>query len=343
MSGVTEDAPGLGPSSTTAPTPVYNDQAVVATQGDTLVSAPTALRGQEMRIADRRPQSILISRTPSPLYIAPPPLPTFQRDPRSDDPSIHASRSSSSSSISSATSSSSSSTSGSENTIDATDSPSSSLRTSSPPSPHQEKESPLQQSSPTLSASPSVTFAPLPNIQPRTRKSNRGPLGVAARGAILRERRQQMLAAQGRVQMDGLDGVEDNSTPGQTSGSCGTNAGKSRSRDPLSDESDDALIALGKLLNDAGRLLWKRVKGKSKSKGKNASFDIATIRAEDELAAQIEGSSSMDTGSVTNDEASLDSAPVSPVDALSDAELEALASSNVDPITTGAPLAIVVA
>lgn len=158
-----------------------------------------------------------------------------------------------------------------------------------------------------------------------------------------------MLLAQGRGNLDGLDGVED--TPdGQDSDSCrsGSNADKPRARDPLADESDDALIALGKMLNDAGRMLWKRVnvaslrKGKSKSKAKSESFDIATIRAEDDLASQIEGSSTSDSGSTLNYETSPDSAPVSPVDALSEAELKALSCGDVDPMARAAPIAIVV-
>lgn len=39
------------------------------------------------------------------------------------------------------------------------------------------------------------------------------------------------------------------------------------------DEQDDAFVALGKMLNDAGKNLWKKISAKQKRKGKEAGTD----------------------------------------------------------------------
>jgi len=151
-----------------------------------------------------------------------------------------------------------------------------------------------------------------------------------------------MLLAQGHGHLDGIDGVADASA-GQAVDSCagGNNAGRPQARDPLADD-DDALIAIGKMFNDAGRMLWKRMsirKGKSKSKGKHESFDVATIRAEDDLTSPIEECSTTVLGSTLYDEASTDFVALSQDDALSEADLQALIDMGTTP---DAPAIVVV-
>ncbi len=153
-----------------------------------------------------------------------------------------------------------------------------------------------------------------------------------------------MLLAQGHGHLDGIDGVADASA-GQAVDSCagGNNAERPQARDPLAD-GDDALIAIGKMFNGAGRMLWKRMsirKGKSKSKGKHESFDVATIRAEDDLTlAQSKNLPQPSSGSTLYDEASTDFVALSQDDALSEADLQALIDMGTT--TPNAPAIVVV-
>ncbi|KAL5490015.1 hypothetical protein ACEPAI_4848 [Sanghuangporus weigelae] len=122
----------------------------------------------------------------------------------------------------------------------------------------------------TLSA-PCVTFAPLPEIGPRKRKSNR-PLGIAARGQILRQRR--MMIAQDNLSY--YDDHPHNTIPGgeKVSGKYKDDNEKNR-RDDLED-TEIAIAALGKVLGEATKAFWQRVaRSKAKAKDGNDSHDAA--------------------------------------------------------------------
>ena len=127
------------------------------------------------------------------------------------------------------------------------------------------------------SSSPNISFAPLPQLEPRKRNSSR-QLGVAARSQLLRHRR--MLREQG---------YDPNSNPYPYGPGSGVEGGRGysehmdeggpvevREAEPgvdadeemsarahrsraQSDPSEDALVSLGKLVKGAGRALWKSV------------------------------------------------------------------------------------
>lgn len=166
-----------------------------------------------------------------------------------------------------------------------------------------------------------------------------------------------MLLARGHY--EGLDGVDEESArrtvntyiaPKQG----GNNAEVQQGGDSAIDEQSDPLNSIGKLLNDAGRMLLKRMSisslkksGKSKSKGRNASFDTATIRVEDESVSPIHLSSSESEASdatlvestATIDDGTPESKTdgltepigISHIDMLSEAALMSSATSEVRP------------
>lgn len=116
------------------------------------------------------------------------------------------------------------------------------------------------------STGPCVSFAPLPEIGPRQRKCSR-PIGLAARGQMLRQRR--MMMAQPRVEY--YYDEEASSIPGgeRIVRQVG-DGGNDRSRRPNSDE----IAGLGKLLGDATKIIWRRMahaKSKTDSEPDSAS------------------------------------------------------------------------
>ncbi|KAI0707965.1 hypothetical protein C8Q76DRAFT_136800 [Earliella scabrosa] len=148
-------------------------------------------------------------------------------------------------------------------------------------------------------SSPSITFAPLPQTEPRKRSSSH-QLGVAARSRLLRHRR--MLR----------EGIDPNSVPypyGPGSGVAGgkgyqdssdqgpvevreaqagvdapeeAGARRHRSR-AVSDPSEDALLALGKLVKGAGKTIWKSLSMKDlRSKEREAAGKAAAEAGHEE-------------------------------------------------------------
>ncbi|RPD56363.1 hypothetical protein L226DRAFT_615507 [Lentinus tigrinus ALCF2SS1-7] len=125
------------------------------------------------------------------------------------------------------------------------------------------------------SSSPNISFAPLPQLEPRKRNSSR-QLGIAARSQLLRHRR--MLREQGydpnsvpypygpgsgveggrgyAGQMEEGGPVEIREAEAGVDADEDMSARAHRSR-ALSDPSEDALVSLGKLMKGAGRALWK--------------------------------------------------------------------------------------
>ncbi|KAI0692632.1 hypothetical protein C8T65DRAFT_72735 [Cerioporus squamosus] len=160
------------------------------------------------------------------------------------------------------------------------------------------------------SSSPNISFAPLPQIEPRKRNSSR-QLGVAARSHLLRHRR--MLREQEQ-------GYDSNSVPypyGPGSGVEGgqgypehmeeggpveireaqagvdadeeMNARGHRSR-AVSDPSEDALASLGKLMKGAGRALWKSVSMRDiRAKEKEAAAATAAEGGQDDCVGGDRG------------------------------------------------------
>ncbi|KAI0807911.1 hypothetical protein C8Q74DRAFT_101258 [Fomes fomentarius] len=148
-------------------------------------------------------------------------------------------------------------------------------------------------------SSPSITFAPLPQTEPRKRSSSH-QLGVAARSRLLRHRR--MLRE---------NGVDPHSVPspyGQGSGVAGGKGYvyqdsfeqphvKSKSADEndeeasrrhrnrvVSDPNEDALMALGKLMKGAGKTLLKSLSMRDmRSKEREAAAKLADAAAAEPL------------------------------------------------------------
>ncbi|KAI1791723.1 hypothetical protein LXA43DRAFT_1082532 [Ganoderma leucocontextum] len=141
---------------------------------------------------------------------------------------------------------------------------------------------------PTVSSppSPNVTFAPLPQTEPRKRNSSH-PLGVAARSRLLRHRR--MLRERGLNPDDyqyhyqhehqytyGVEGgtgfptdadphpygegdaaVEFPEMPGGEGGEERVRVRRARTASDVRGEEEDPFVALGKLVKGAGKTLWK--------------------------------------------------------------------------------------
>ncbi|RDX46985.1 hypothetical protein OH76DRAFT_1527198 [Lentinus brumalis] len=127
------------------------------------------------------------------------------------------------------------------------------------------------------SSSPNISFAPLPQLEPRKRNSSR-QLGVAARSHLLRQRR--MLREQsydsnsvpypygpgsgvegGQVYVEhmpegGPVEIREAQAGVDAEEEMGARGHRSRA---VSDPSEDALASLGKLMKGAGRALWKSV------------------------------------------------------------------------------------
>ena len=120
--------------------------------------------------------------------------------------------------------------------------------------------------------SPCVTFAPLPNIEPRV--CRRGPLGVAARASLLRQRNGQRQEQASQVPQPGNRTVTPNmnanayrshskaklANTSPTSDDAKSPPPSSRSR--MIDEDEDAFAVLGKIVYDASRSLWRRISSK---------------------------------------------------------------------------------
>lgn len=121
----------------------------------------------------------------------------------------------------------------------------------------------------TLCSAPSslnVSFAPLPKIEPRKRNSNR-PIGLAARGMMLRQKRMMALQqTEGYYEYD-VDAA--NTIPGGEHMVPVDNAGfeiqVSRKPKPPKpertelDDMEDPIIAIGKAVSGATKGLWKRI------------------------------------------------------------------------------------
>ncbi|KAH9950329.1 hypothetical protein B0H21DRAFT_724391 [Amylocystis lapponica] len=121
----------------------------------------------------------------------------------------------------------------------------------------------------------SVSFAPLPEMDPRRRKSSM-QLGVAARSRMLHNRR--VLREQARqhgpvpppmpVWSDIDDGVAEDA--------------RAQEYADTAEDVPDPLVSLGKLVRGASRSLWRRVSQKDAQKGDGAS-SAGTVRTREEL------------------------------------------------------------
>lgn len=125
-----------------------------------------------------------------------------------------------------------------------------------------------------LSHPPCITFAPLPHVEPRKGRRS-GKLGVAGRAALLRNRvprgYHQQGVYSGHYDYDtGHSAIEVYMDREPRGGS------EEHKKSIAPKDEDDAFVALGKLLNDAGRLLWRRVTKKRSTK----DVSSATLAAE---------------------------------------------------------------
>ncbi|KAH8117099.1 hypothetical protein DFH11DRAFT_1579235 [Phellopilus nigrolimitatus] len=112
-------------------------------------------------------------------------------------------------------------------------------------------------SSVSASASPCVSFAPLPSIEPRVRNSTR-PLGIAARGAILRQRRQYQDNLSYYDYSTNVPVYEEPRTASEVTVGDKPNT-QSREGKEDSGGAEDPLVALGKMLNVATKVIWRRI------------------------------------------------------------------------------------
>ncbi|KAF8275148.1 hypothetical protein EI94DRAFT_33070 [Lactarius quietus] len=101
---------------------------------------------------------------------------------------------------------------------------------------------------PIIPSTTSVKFAPLPEIGPRKRRSNY-PLGIAARSQMLQQRRENA----------GMQGVY---RPAPLWSDLDA---------PEEVEEEDPLEALGRLIADKSKSLWRRVAAKGNSSDKHAA------------------------------------------------------------------------
>ncbi|EJD02183.1 uncharacterized protein FOMMEDRAFT_20966 [Fomitiporia mediterranea MF3/22] len=156
---------------------------------------------------------------------------------------------------------------------------------------------------------PCVTFAPLPEIGPRQRKSSR-PIGLAARGQMLRQRR--MMMAQDRFNYY----VEEcNTIPGgqrlvAESDSCNVQT----QHQPGEEEDEHAFAVLGKLLGDATKVIWRRVShtklkedANTKSSPRKRPTPKKTFTWPGRLRSASAGSSSPSSGRDSDEESEDDS------------------------------------
>ncbi|KAL0575201.1 hypothetical protein V5O48_006762 [Marasmius crinis-equi] len=116
------------------------------------------------------------------------------------------------------------------------------------------------------SSSLNVKFAPLPQLAPRKRKSNT-PLGVAARGQLMRRRRQLMNGGeygshqvQGQPNMYG-DVVEPSEDEAAARARARARGSGGYGVDEDGEEMEDPFVALGKMFKGA----WKRMRGGSRN------------------------------------------------------------------------------
>ncbi|KAI5117312.1 hypothetical protein M0805_005540 [Coniferiporia weirii] len=116
-----------------------------------------------------------------------------------------------------------------------------------------------------------VTFAPLPSVEPRSKK-NRRPLGIAARGQLLRQRRMQM-------QYYDYDDAPGNGAFGDDGQSEGPDLeGNRRSRRDAELEVEDPFVTIGKALNDATKVIWRQLSNRKLKKAASASDDPSQPR-----------------------------------------------------------------
>ncbi|THV03938.1 hypothetical protein K435DRAFT_229284 [Dendrothele bispora CBS 962.96] len=135
------------------------------------------------------------------------------------------------------------------------------------------RSSSLPGSSSSLSSDPTpytnvnIKFAPLPELAPRRRKSN-VPLGVAARGQLMRRRRAMMY---GETENGSPMWTEEETEAhlkrqmeGQEKRSISLlRAMQEQEEKRGDDDAEDPFVALGRLMKGA----WKKMSGKDKSKG----------------------------------------------------------------------------
>ncbi|THH08327.1 hypothetical protein EW145_g2780 [Phellinidium pouzarii] len=122
------------------------------------------------------------------------------------------------------------------------------------------------------SVSQCVSFAPLPSVEPRP-KGGRRPLGLAARGQLLRQRRMQL---QGDDDYYEYDNTSANNFSGQNSSSEDGEAKpyrRSRKNSDLDEDEEDPFVTLGKALNDATKVIWRRLSHGKLRRSASASED----------------------------------------------------------------------
>jgi len=107
-----------------------------------------------------------------------------------------------------------------------------------------------------MPASPSISFAPLPTMEARKRKSS-AQMGVAARSRMLQQRR--------AARMQALDAVDDDAPP--------ANIWKDTSGGAEEDEDGDPFLAFGQFMKGAGKGLWRKVLVKDVNKLKEKKKD----------------------------------------------------------------------
>jgi hypothetical protein len=163
-----------------------------------------------------------------------------------------------------------------EGSVDVGQVSSSGSSTPSTPSLFDDGLRPLEKHSPKISKPPpimpptvNVQFAPLPEIEPRDRRSNH-PLGVAARSRMLQQKRE--------IRMQGIQrhprAWSDDDRPIYI---------------PDEVEEDDPLEALVRFIADKSKSLWKRVASKAKQSDKDETMGVAsetTITEEEQKSVQ---------------------------------------------------------
>ncbi len=113
---------------------------------------------------------------------------------------------------------------------------------------------------PMIHSTTTVKFAPLPEIEPRKRKSNY-PLGIAARSQMLQQRRGNA-RLQGIYRHPPLWSDLDESAVLHV---------------PEEAQEGDALQVLGRLIADKSKSLWRRVSSKNSSNEHAASGDLKEL------------------------------------------------------------------
>ncbi|GLB34624.1 hypothetical protein LshimejAT787_0201890 [Lyophyllum shimeji] len=125
-----------------------------------------------------------------------------------------------------------------------------------------------------LASKAGVTFAPLPELAPRKRRST-APLGMAARTALVRRRRggdfPAAMAYQGGNPMWTDEEIEQQRQHAMAEGRRRHH--QHHYVDEDEDEMEDPFLALGRLMKGAGKSIWRKVSHTHKDAGKRKEKD----------------------------------------------------------------------